>query len=81
MLYFHYSLRLTGVNPFNGIDFKTKLRLNRECKIDLNNFRLSKVRETVMELLKSMMAKHSECRPSAEESLKHLDCYEKDFFV
>lgn len=72
---------MTGVNAFNGIDFKTKLRLNRECRIDFDHYRLFKVRDTVNELLKKMLAKNSDKRPSAEEALIHLDCYEKDFFT
>ncbi len=74
-----FKNRVAGVNPFNGVDFKGKLKLNKKCRIDFENFKIEKLPSNVQELLKKMLNKNPHFRISAEDSLNWIVANERDF--
>ncbi|CAK62056.1 unnamed protein product (macronuclear) [Paramecium tetraurelia] len=73
-----FYILLTGKQPFQGSDYKTILRSNKNCEINFNIKQIQQSSQQLQELLRKMLQQNPKDRPNAEACLQHP--YFKEIF-
>ncbi|CAD8079629.1 unnamed protein product [Paramecium primaurelia] len=73
-----FYILLTGKQPFQGSDYKTILRSNKNCDINYNLKQIQQSSQKLQDLLRKMLQQNPKDRPNAETCLQHP--YFKELF-